>query len=111
MKTILTLYLILISTIGSATVAYVFLDDPMTILVAIGFNLFLFYTYFTLWYNAVHKREEKIEKIESKQQAIPVMGTKTVNYHEEALDIPTIDYERPIVFNRAKAYYEAKKPI
>jgi hypothetical protein len=111
MKALLTIYLILTSTIGAMTIAYVFIDDPMYMLVAIALNLLLFSTYYTLWTNSVNKREEAIEEVTSKQQPIQVIGTRTVNYYEEALDIPTIDYNKPIVFDRAKAYYEAKKPI
>lgn len=111
MKSLLATYVLITSIIGAYLTLYVLSEDPVTALIGIAVSAACFYTYYQCWYVELHKKDEQLTEAKEDTKSIPVMGTKTVNYHSEHLDIPTIDWEKPITFDRSKAFYEPKKPM
>lgn len=115
MKTILTAYFFMISTIGIYLLTYIFVDDssilPFVMSIA---NIGLFHTYTLLWNKLVNKAIVTAEETEQKFQPMPVIGNKPVNYteyQEDKYDLPDIGWDKPIKFDRSRAYYESKKPL
>lgn len=67
-------------------------------------------TYISLWYKELANMEQEYQKNIMHEDRIPVIGEKPIDW-DEYCDIPKLDINAPLIFDRNKIYHEPKKPL
>lgn len=110
MKILLGTTILVLSMIGMDSILESYWPTGPTEIISAILCILLYSIYLAKWYNAIENAELSYQKNILHEERIPVIGAKPIDWNEYR-DIPKLDINSPVIFDRNKIYYEPKKPL
>ena len=101
MKQLLNLILMAFCAAGAYFLTSILTDNLILLVLSTAGSILLFVVYNMLWIHEIDYVEQDLISNRLEEDRIPVIGGKKINW-EEYRDIPSINRDTPIVFDRNK---------